>query len=70
VAKDKAYPASPLAEAWKLVLHQPLIPFERGQRASQLADAYRELAEEVARWRQAGSYGLAHADRHVPIRHG
>ena len=47
---------SPLGRMWIDIIKQPFIPFDVNQRREQLAHAYDELAEEIHRWEDAGTY--------------
>jgi molecular chaperone HtpG len=51
-------PLSPVGKMWKDLFGQPVIPFDLKARREQLAHAYEELAEEIARWEEAGTYEL------------
>ncbi|MBI5570652.1 MAG: ATP-binding protein [Desulfomonile tiedjei] len=51
-------PMSQVGRLWKDLFRQAVIPFDLKDRRKQLAHAYKELAEEVERWEQAGTYEL------------
>lgn len=50
---------SPLAQVWKDIIGQPLIPFDLETRKRELAHAYEELATEIACWEKGGTYEAA-----------
>lgn len=49
-APERNAPPSQLSAAWRAIVGRPSVPFDQEERRDVLADAFRELAPEVAHW--------------------